>query len=58
MSRHVKLPTAALTALTKLSVVTNNEFDQLPEDPIRQQLRTSRDLPTSLNGLPALPSIS
>jgi len=58
MSRRVELPTAALTAFTELSAVTNDEFDQLPEDRIRQQLRTARDLPTSLNGLPALPSIS
>jgi len=58
MSRRVELPTAALTALTELSAVTNDEFDQLPEDRIRQQLRTARDLATSLNGLPALPSIS
>jgi len=58
MSRRGELPTAALTALTELSAVTNDEFDQLPEDPIRQQLSTTRDLATSLNGLPALPSIS
>jgi len=58
MSRRVELPTAALTALTELSAVTNDEFDQLPEARIRQQLRTARDLATSLNGLPALPSIS
>jgi len=58
MSRRVELPTAALTALTELSAVTNDEFDRLPEDRIRQQLRTARDLATSLNGLPALPSIS
>jgi len=57
MSRHGELPTAALTALTELSAVTNDEFDQLPEDRIRQQLRTARDLATSLNGLPALLSI-
>jgi len=44
--------------LTELSAVTNDQFDQLPEDQIRQQLRTACDLPTSLNGLPALPSIS
>ena len=41
-----------------MSAVTNDEFDQLPEDRIRQQLCTARDLATSLNGLPALPSIS
>jgi len=58
MSRRVELLTAALTALTELSAVTNDEFDQLPEERIRQQLRTARDLATSLNGLPALPSIS
>jgi len=58
MSRRVELPTAALTALTELSAVTNDEFDQLPEVRIRQQLRTARDLATSLNGLLALPSIS
>jgi len=58
MSRRVELPTAVLTALTELSAVTNEEFDQVPEDRIRQQLRTARDLATSLNGLPALPSIS
>jgi len=58
MSRRVELPTAALTALTELSAVTNDEFDRLPEHQIRQQLRTARDLATSLNGLPALPSIS
>ena len=58
MSRRVELPTAVLTALTELSAVTNDEFDQLPEERIRQQLRTARDLVTSLNGLPALPSIS
>jgi len=58
MSRRVELPTAPLTALTELSAVTNDEFDQRPEDPIRQQLRTARDLATSLNWLPALPSIS
>jgi len=44
--------------LSELSAVTNDDFDQLPEDRIRQQLRTVRDLATSLNGLPALPSIS
>ena len=58
MSRRVELPTAAWTALSELSAVTNDEFDQLPEDRIRQQLRTGRDLATSLNRLPALPSIS
>jgi len=58
MSRRVELQTAALTALTELSAVTNDKFDRLPEDRIRQQLRTARDLATSLNGLPALPSIS
>jgi len=58
MSQRVELPTAALTALTELSAVTNDEFDQLPENRIRQQLRTTRDLATSLNGLPALPPIS
>jgi len=58
MSRRVELRTAALTALTELSAVTNDEFDQLPEDRIRQQLRTARDLATSLNGLLALPFIS
>jgi len=58
MSRRVKLATAAFTALTELSAVTNNEFDQLPEDRMRQQLCTTPDLATSLNGLPALPSIS
>jgi len=58
MSRRVELRTAALTALTELSAVTNDEFDQLPEDRIRQQLRTARDLATSLHGLLALPSIS
>jgi len=58
MSRRVELPTTALTALTELLAVTNDEFDQLPEDRIRQQLRTARDLATSLNGLQALPPIS
>jgi len=58
MSRRVKLPTPALSALTDLSAVTNDEFDQLPQSRIRQQLLTARDLATSLNGLPALPSIS
>jgi len=58
MSQRVELPTAALTALTELSAVTNTEFDQLPEDRIRQQLRTARNLVTSLNGLPALAAIS
>jgi len=58
MSRRVELPTAAVTALTELSAVMNDEFDQLPEDRIRQQLCTARDLATLLNGLPALPSIS
>jgi len=58
MSRRVELPTAALTALTELSAVTNDECDQLPEERIRQQLRTVRDLATSFNGVPALPSIS
>jgi len=58
MSRRVELPTAVLTALTELWAVTNDEFDQLPERRIRQQLRTTRDLATSLNGLPELPSIS
>jgi len=58
MSRRVELPTAALTALTELSAVTNNEFDQLPEERIRQQVGSARDLATSLNWLPALPSIS
>jgi len=37
---------------------TNDEFDPLPEDQIRQQFRTTRNLATWLNGLPALPSIS
>ena len=46
MSRRVELPTAVLTALTELSAVTNEEFDQVPEDRIRQQLRTARDLAT------------
>jgi len=46
MSRRVELPTAALTAFTELSAVSNDEFDQLPEDRIRQQLRTARDLAT------------
>jgi len=58
MSRCVELPTAVLTALTELSAVTNDEFDQLPEGRIRHQLCTVRDLATSLNGLPALPPIS
>jgi len=58
MSPRVELPTAALTALTELSAVTNDEFDRLPKERIRQHLRTARDLATSLNGLPALPSIS
>jgi len=58
MSRCVELPTAALTALTGLLAITNDEFNQLPKDRIRQQLRTRHDLATSLNGLPALPSIS
>jgi len=58
MSRRVELPTAALTAFTELSAVTNDEFDQLPEDRIRQQLHTVCDLATSLNGCPALSSIS
>jgi len=44
--------------LTELSAVTNAEFDQLPEDRIREQLRTAHDLATSLNGLPVLSSIS
>jgi len=57
MSRRVELPTAALTALTELSAVTNDEVDQLPAERIRQQLRTAHDLATSLNGLPALPSV-
>jgi len=34
MSRRVELLTAALTALTELSAVTNDEFDQLPKDRI------------------------
>ena len=46
MSRRVELPTTALTALTELPAVTNDEFDQLPESRIRQQLRTARDLAT------------
>jgi len=46
MSRPVELPTAALTALTELSAVTNDEFDQLPEARIRQELRTAGDLAT------------
>jgi len=58
MSRRVELPTAALTALTELAAVTTDEFDQLPKDRIRQKLRTARDLATSLNEVPALPSIS
>jgi len=58
MSRRVELPTAALTAGTALSAVTNDVFDQLPEDRIRQQLHTAQDPATSLNGLSALPSIS
>ena len=58
MSRCVELPTAGLTALTELSAVTYDEFDQLPKDRIRQQVRTARDVATSLNRLPALPSIS
>jgi len=44
--------------LTELSAVANDQFDQLAEDRIRQQLRTACDLATSLNELPALPSIS
>ena len=44
--------------MTELSAVTNDEFDQLPKDRIREQLRTARELATSLNGLPVLPSIS
>ena len=58
MSWRVELPTAALTAWTELSALTNYELDQLPEDRIRQQLRTACDLANSLNGLLALPSIS
>jgi len=58
MSQCFELPTAALTALTELSAVSKDEFDQLPEDRIRQQLHTARDLATSLNWLLALPSIS
>jgi len=58
MSRRVELPTSALTALTESSAVTNDEFDQLPEDRIREQLRPTRDVATSLNGLRAPPSIS
>jgi len=60
MSGRVELPTAALTALTELSAVTNDELDQLPEDRVRQQVCTERNLASSLNGLPvlALPSIS
>jgi len=41
-----------------LPAVTKDDFDQLREDGIRQQLRTARYLATALNGLPALPSIS
>ena len=44
--------------MTDLLAVTNYEIDQLPENRIRQQLRIPRHLATSLNGLPALPSIS
>jgi len=36
MSRSVEHLTAALTALTELSAVTKDEFDQLPDDRIRQ----------------------
>jgi len=58
MSRRVELLTAALSALPALSAVINDEFDPPTADPIRQQLRTARDLATSVNGLPALASIS
>jgi len=58
MSRRFELPTPALTALTQLSGVTNDEFDQLPQDRISHQLHTARDLASSLNGLPAPHSIS
>jgi len=58
MSRRVQLLTAALTALTELLPVTQDEFDQLPEDQIRQQLCTARALATSLTRLLVLPSIS
>ena len=44
--------------MTELLAVTNDEFDQLPKDRIRQQLQTARDLATSLHGLLALPSLS
>jgi len=58
MSRRIKHLTTELTALTELSAVTDEQFNQLSEDRVRQSLRTVRDLPVSLNRLPALPPIS
>jgi len=58
MSQHVELLSTAFTALTELSAVTNPPCDQLPGDRIRQQLCTVHDLASSLNGVPALPSVS
>jgi len=58
MSQRVELLTTALTPMTELSVVTNEEFDQLSEARIGQQLGTAHDLPTSLNVVPVLPPLS
>jgi len=58
MSRRIKVPTTELSALRELSPVTDEEFNQLSEDRVRQQLHTVGDLAVSLNRLPALPPIS
>jgi len=58
MSRRIKLPTSELTALTELSAGTDERFNQLSTDRVRQQLRTTHDLAVSLNRLYALPPIS
>jgi len=35
MSRRIELPTTELTALTELSAVTHEQFNQLSEDRVR-----------------------
>ena len=58
MSRRNELPTTKLTVVPEISAVTNEQFSQLSEDHIIQQLHTARDLTIELNGLPKLLSIS
>jgi len=58
MSRRNELPTTKLTVVPEISAVTNEQFSQLSEDRIIQQLHTARDLTIELNGLPKLLSIS